>query len=66
MKLAQILVEQEGRPKALIMAGGAGAGKSYILSKVDTRNTTQYNPDKYVEDPNSPMYNNLGAAAPYG
>ena len=64
MKLAQILLEQEGRPKALIMAGGAGAGKSYILSKVNTRDITQYNPDKYVEDPNSPMYNNLGAASP--
>ena len=64
MKLAQILLEQEEKPKALIMAGGAGAGKSYILSKVNTRDITQYNPDKYVEDPNSPMYNNLGAAAP--
>ena len=64
MKLAQILLEQEGRPKALIMAGGAGAGKSYILSKVNTRDITQHNPDKYVEDPESPMYNNLGAAAP--
>ena len=64
MKLSQILLEENGRPKALIMAGGAGAGKSYILSKIDTRGTTQYNPDKYVEDPKSPMFNNLGAAAP--
>lgn len=64
MKLTQILLEQEGRPKALIMAGGAGAGKSYILNKIDTKNITQYNPDKYVEDPESPMFNNLGAAAP--
>lgn len=64
MKLSQILLEENGRPKALIMAGGAGAGKSYILSKIDTRGTTQHNPDKYVEDPESPMFNNLGAASP--
>ena len=64
MKLSQILLEETGKPKALIMAGGAGAGKSYILSKIDTKGITQHNPDKYVEDPESPMFNNLGAASP--
>ena len=44
MKLSQILLEETGKPKALIMAGGAGAGKSYILSKIDTKGITQHIP----------------------
>lgn len=62
MKLSQILLEQDGKPKALVMAGGGGAGKSYILGKIDTKGITQHNPDTYVEDPEHPMHQNLAAA----
>jgi len=41
------------------MAGGAGTGKSYLLNQLDLGSLHQVNPDKYVEDPNSPAYNKL-------
>lgn len=63
MKLADIILEQNGNPKAVVMAGGAGVGKSYILNQLSLDSLEQYNADKYVEDPNSPMYNKLGPAA---
>ena len=63
MKLANILLEQNTKPKALIMSGGGGSGKSYILSKINTGNLPLYNPDSYVEDPNSSMFGNLAAAS---
>lgn len=63
MKLVNILLEQEEKPRALIMSGGGGAGKSYLLNKIKTGNIIVFNPDKYVEDPSHPMYNNLGAAS---
>lgn len=45
------------------MAGGAGAGKSYLLNQLSLDSLEQMNPDKYVEDPDHPYYNNLGAAS---
>jgi len=63
MKLIQILLEAQGKPKVVVMAGGAGAGKSYLLNQLDLGSLPQVNPDKYVEDPDSPAYNKLGPAA---
>ena len=63
MKLSQIILEGRNRPKAVIMAGGAGAGKSYLLNQLNLDSLEQFNPDKYVEDPNHPYHNNLGAAS---
>ena len=63
IKLTEIILEQTGRPKAIIMAGGAGAGKSYLLGQLSLQSLPQFNPDKYVEDPDHPFHNNLGAAS---
>ena len=63
MKLTQIILEGLNSPKAVIMAGGAGAGKSYLLNQLNLDSLEQFNPDKYVEDPEHPYYNNLGAAS---
>ena len=63
MKLSQLILEDRNRPKAVIMAGGAGAGKSYLLNQLDLDSLEQFNPDKYVEDKDHPYYNNLGAAS---
>lgn len=63
IKLAHLILEDRNRPKAVIMAGGAGAGKSYLLNQLDLGSLEQFNPDKYVEDPNHPYHNNLGAAS---
>ena len=53
MKLTSIILEQDGRPKALIMAGGAGAGKSYVLDQIRIPSGVEIlNPDKYVEADN--------------
>ena len=41
------------------MAGGAGTGKSYLLNQLDLGSLHQVNPDKYVEDPDSPAFNKL-------
>jgi len=63
MKLTQIILEGLNSPKAVIMAGGAGAGKSYLLNQLSLDSLEQFNPDKYVEDPDHPYYNNLGSAS---
>jgi predicted kinase len=57
---------KEGK-KAIIMAGGAGAGKSTFVKQIrpdiQKAGWTELNADKYVEDKDSPMYNNLAKAA---
>jgi len=63
MKLSELILEATTKPKAVIMAGGAGAGKTYLLNQLSLDSLTQFNPDKYVEDPDHPFYNNLGAAS---
>ena len=59
MKLTQLILEARNRPKLVVMAGGAGTGKSYLLSQLDLGSLHLVNPDKYVEDPDSPAYNKL-------
>jgi len=49
MKLLKILLEQSGKPKALIMAGSGGAGKSFILNQLGNINLPILNPDTHVE-----------------
>ena len=55
MKLLKILLEQSGKPKALIMAGSGGAGKSFILNQIGKTNLPILNPDTYVERDNIPL-----------
>lgn len=63
IKLLDLIQEQQSRPKAVVMAGGGGVGKSYLLNQLGLDSLTQFNPDKYVEDPDHPYYNKLGPAA---
>lgn len=63
IKLADLILEARNKPKAVIMAGGAGSGKTYLLNQLSLDSLEQFNPDKYVEDPDHPYYNNLGAAS---
>mgnify|MGYP001181717149 FL=1 len=59
MKLSKLILEQRNRPKLIIMAGGAGTGKSYLINQLDLGTLRLVNPDKFIEDPNSPAYNKL-------
>ena len=59
MKLSTLILEKRDRPKLVVMAGGGGTGKSYLLNQLDLGSLHQVNPDKYVEDPNGPAYNKL-------
>ena len=63
IKLTDLILEATDRPKVIVMAGGAGVGKSYLLTQLGLSSLPQVNPDKYVEDPEHPAYNNLGAGA---
>lgn len=63
IKLADIILEANSRPKVIVMAGGAGAGKSHLLNQLNLTSLPQVNPDKYIEDPDHPAYNNLSQGA---
>ena len=63
IRLTDLITEARGKAKVVVMAGGAGAGKSYLLNQLDLGSLPQVNPDKYVEDPNHPAYNNLSQGA---
>lgn len=53
ISLVELLKEVIGQPKAIIMAGGAGVGKStfvkQIQSNLDKNNWEIFNPDSYIE-----------------
>jgi hypothetical protein len=65
ISLVQLLKEVQGKPKAIIMAGGASVGKSTVLTSLKPllKDFINLNADNYVEDKNSPMYGNLSAAS---
>ena len=63
IKLSDLILERRDRPKAVIMAGGGGTGKSYLLNQLSLNSLSQFNPDKYVEDKDHPYYNKLGPAS---
>ena len=65
ISLVELLKEITGQPKAIIMAGGAAVGKSTLLRVIQPAltNFENLNADKYVEDKNSPFYNNLSGAS---
>lgn len=60
-------MEAQAGKKAIVMAGGAGVGKSYFVRQIrpdlQKAGWTELNADKYVEDKDSPMYNNLAKAS---
>lgn len=69
IKLLDLLMEAEGQKKAIVMAGGAGVGKSTFVSKIKSdlkkAGWAELNADKYIEDPESEMFGNLGKASSY-
>ena len=67
IKLLDLLLEVEGQKKAIVMAGGAGVGKSYFVRQIrpelNKAGWIELNADKYVEDKEGSMYNNLAKAS---
>lgn len=67
IKLLDLLIEAKEGKKAIVMAGGAGVGKSkfvkQIRSDLEKAGWDELNADKYTQDPESGMFNNLGAAS---
>lgn len=63
LSLIEIITENEESPKAIIMAGAAGSGKSHLLKQLNLEGIKEFNPDDYVEDPDHPLYNKVGPAA---
>ena len=64
IKLLDLIQEQDqSKPKAVVMAGGAGAGKSFLIKQLGLISLPMFNPDRYVEDPDHPFHNNLAAAS---
>jgi len=70
IKLLDLLKEATKESnKAILMAGSAGAGKSSIVNQLrpdlQKNGWVELNADKYVEDKEGPMYNNLAKASSY-
>jgi hypothetical protein len=65
IKLTKLLKEIVSGPKAIIMAGGAGVGKTFVYNKFKdlTKDWLLLNPDKYARNPESPLYKNLYQAS---
>lgn len=65
IKLIGLLTEIENKAKMIVMAGGAGVGKSTLINKFKNflPDFELINPDKYVEDKNHPFYNNLSKSS---
>lgn len=65
ISLVNLLKEVQNGPKAIIMAGGASVGKSTVLRNLNSQlqGFQNLNADKYVENPDSPLYGNLGGAS---
>lgn len=61
------LLEQEGKPKAIIMAGGAGVGKTFVTDKfkkaAESKGWVVLNPDQYARNPDPEQRLSLAAAA---
>ena len=55
LNLVRLFLEQSSNPKAIIMAGGGGAGKSYILNQLDLSGIQVFNPDPYIEKQGLPL-----------
>ena len=50
IKLYDLLLEQIGKPKAIILTGAPGAGKGYVLKGLDLSNLKVLNIDNtYIE-----------------
>ena len=60
------LREQEEKPKAIIMAGGAGVGKTFVTDKfkkaAEDKGWIVLNPDQYARNPNPEQRLSLAAA----
>ena len=76
IKSLNMLKESTNNPKMIIMAGGAGSGKStFVKGNEDKaieglrqlipelKNFEYLNPDTYIEDKTSPMFNSLTKAS---
>ena len=65
VKLIQLLQEIVGSPKAIIMAGSAGSGKTFIANKFKNLipDWEYFNPDKYARNKDSELYKNLRGAS---
>ena len=65
IKFIKLLTEIENKSKMIVMAGGAGSGKSTLVNKFKDAvpDFEIFNPDKYVEDKTSPLHNKLTQAS---
>ena len=59
ISLKDLILEATEGPKLIIMAGGSGAGKTYLLNQLSLDSLPLVNPDKFIEDPNHPAYGKL-------
>lgn len=59
ISLKNLILEKSDRPKLIIMAGGSGAGKTYLLNQLSLDSLPLVNPDKFIEDPDHPAYGKL-------